>query len=64
MAEIVNLKRVRKHKARGEKDKRAEANRARHGTLRALRDLKKAQDEKSARDIEGHKLTEEQNDQE
>ena len=64
MAEIVNLKRVRKQKARGEKDKAAEANRAKHGTPKRLRELNKAEADKAAQDIEGHKLTDARNDEE
>jgi hypothetical protein len=58
MAEIVNLKRVKKTKARAEKEAQAEANRARHGTPKAVRDLARARDEKSAREIDAHKLDE------
>ena len=58
MAEIVNLKRVRKQKARKEKEAEAEANRVEHGTPKHLRDLKKAEDEQATRYIEGHKLDE------
>ncbi len=64
VAEIVNLKRARKQKARAEKDKAAEANRAKHGTPKRLRDLKKAESDKAARNIEGHKLTDARNDEE
>jgi hypothetical protein len=59
MAEIVNLKRVKKAKARAEKDAQADANRARHGTPKALRDLAKARDEKVKENLEAHKLDEE-----
>ena len=48
MAEIVNLKRVRKTKARSAKAKTAEANRIKHGTAKAVRDLAKARAEKDA----------------
>lgn len=64
MAEIVNLRRVRKTKARKDKDAAAEANRAKHGVAKPVRDLAKARTEKAERDIEGHKLTEEHNDKE
>ena len=37
MAEIVNLNRARKAKARAEKDKTAQANRIAHGTPKALK---------------------------
>lgn len=62
MSEIVNLRRARKAKVRAEKEVEAESNRAKHGVAKPLRDLAKAQARKAARDIEGHKLTEEKND--
>lgn len=55
MAEIVNLRRVRKAKARDEKEKAAETNRAVHGTPKHLRTLAKAKSGKAARDLDGHK---------
>lgn len=55
MAEIVNLNRARKAKARREKEKAADANRLRHGTPKRERDLAKAQREKSLRDLDAHK---------
>jgi hypothetical protein len=55
MAEIVNLKRARKAKARAEKDKAAQANRIAHGTPKALRKLEDARREKSLRDLDAHK---------
>jgi hypothetical protein len=58
MAEIVNLRRVKKAKARAEKSAEADANRARHGVAKPLRELAKARDEKAARDLEKHKLDE------
>jgi hypothetical protein len=58
MAEIVNLRRVKKAKARAEKSAQADANRARHGVAKPVRDLAKARDEKAARDLEKHKLDE------
>jgi hypothetical protein len=59
MAEIVNLKRVKKAKARAEKSAAADANRAKHGVAKPVRDLAKARDEKAARDVEAHKLDKE-----
>lgn len=58
MAEIVNLRRARKAKARAEKSAQADANRARHGVAKPVRDLAKARDEKATRDLEKHKLDE------
>ena len=55
MAEVVNLRRARKAKARGEKEKTAEANRIVHGTPKNLRDLAKAKSAKALRDLEAHK---------
>jgi Domain of unknown function (DUF4169) len=56
VAEIVNLKRVKKAKARAEKSAEADANRAKHGTPKHLRNLAKARDEKNKDDLEAHKL--------
>lgn len=58
MSEIVNLRRTRKTKARAQKERQAEANRAKHGTPKHLRDLTKAQAEKATHDIAGHRLDE------
>ena len=55
MAEIVNLRRARKAKARDEKEKAADANRVLHGTPKDMRDLAKARSEKSARDLDARK---------
>ncbi|HEY8947289.1 MAG TPA: DUF4169 family protein [Rhizomicrobium sp.] len=56
MAEIVNLRRVKKAKARAEKEREADANRRKHGTPKTVRDLAKARDDKAVRDIDAHKL--------
>jgi hypothetical protein len=56
MAEIVNLRRARKQKARGEKEKTAEANRIVHGTPKHLRTLAKAQSDKAAHNVDAHRL--------
>ncbi len=42
MAEIVNLRRVKKAKARAEKEAGASANRAKHGVAKSERDLAEA----------------------
>jgi hypothetical protein len=55
MAEIVNLRRVRKAKARDEKEKAADANRILHGAPKQLRDLAKAKSAKAARNLDAHK---------
>ena len=56
MAEIVNLRRVKKARARAEKSAEADANRARHGVAKPLRELAKARDEKAMENLEAHKL--------
>jgi hypothetical protein len=56
MAEIVNLRRARKAKARDEKEKAADANRVLHGTPKNMRDLAKAQRAKDDRNVDGHRL--------
>jgi hypothetical protein len=55
MGEIVNLRQIRKTKARDEKAKTAEANRTLHGTPKRLRNLAKAKSDKAARDLDAHK---------
>jgi hypothetical protein len=59
MAEIVNLKRVKKAKARAEKSAQADANRAKHGTPKAVRDLARVREEKAEENLEAHKLEKE-----
>ena len=56
MAEIINLKRVKKAKARAEKSAETDANRVKHGTPKHLRELAKARDAKNARDLDLGKL--------
>ena len=62
MAEIVNLRRVRKAKDRAEKEKTAEANRVLHGTPKALRNLQKARKDRADQGLGGHKLENEKDD--
>ena len=59
MAEIVNLNRARKVKAKADKDKTAEANRIKHGTPKALRNLAEARKDKADSALSGHKLEKE-----
>jgi Domain of unknown function (DUF4169) len=56
VSEIVNLRRARKNKARTEKEREAEANRAKHGVAKPVRDLAKAREAKDKRNIDSHKL--------
>jgi Domain of unknown function (DUF4169) len=60
MAEIVNLRRARKARARDEKVREAEANRARHGVAKPVRDLAQARAEKDAKAVEAHRLEDEE----
>lgn len=56
MADIINLRRARKAKAKTEKDKMAEANRLLHGTPKHLRNLAEARKDKADQALSGHKL--------
>jgi hypothetical protein len=56
MANIVNLKRARKARAKADKEKTAEANRILHGTPKALRNLADARKDKADQALSGHRL--------
>ena len=56
MAEIVNLNRARKAKAKAEKIEKAAANRALHGTPKSLRKLSDAQKTQAQQRLNGHEL--------
>ncbi len=56
MTEIVDLRRVRKARARADKDKTAEANRVAHGTPKALKKLNDARKDKAEQRLSGHRL--------
>jgi hypothetical protein len=56
MAEIINLRRARKGKARAEKDKTAQANRIAHGTPKALKKLEEARQEQVKERLSAHRL--------
>jgi hypothetical protein len=62
MAEIVNLRLARKAKGRAEKEKAADANRALHGTPKAVRKLSKAQKNKAEQRLAGHRLEKNEDD--
>ncbi|MEZ2406497.1 DUF4169 family protein [Bosea sp. RCC_152_1] len=57
MAEIVNLRRFRKQKAREDAEKTAEQNRIGFGRSKAERSLSEAEREKARRHVEGHRLS-------
>lgn len=54
MAEIFNLNRARKAKARDERSKKAEQNRVLHGTPKHLKELGKARKDKARRELDAH----------
>jgi len=56
MAEIVNLNRARKAKAKAEKARQADANRVAHGTPKNLRKLEQAKKDKAEQSLAGHRL--------
>jgi len=56
MAEIVNLRRARRAKGRAVKEREAEANRVKHGTPKAARDLAEARNAKAAGDLDAQRL--------
>ncbi len=57
MAEIVNLRHIRKQKARAEAGKLAEQNRISFGLGKAERSLAEARRRKDERHVEGHRLS-------
>ena len=56
MGEIVNLRKARKRAARQREDKRAAANRVKHGRTKAERTLQAARSEKQRRLIDAHEI--------
>ena len=56
MSNIVNLKSVRKAKARREKEVVAEANRVKHGVSKSAHQRAKMLARKDARDLESHRM--------
>ena len=55
MAEVVNLRTAKKQAARKAARVKGDENAAKFGLTKAERDLQKAQAEKSARDLDGHR---------
>ena len=55
MAEIVNLRQVRKLKARADRERAADANRAAFGRTRDERERQRRLDEQAGRFIDGHR---------
>ena len=55
MAEIINLRQVKKQAARKAARASADANAAKHGRTKAERVLEKTRTDKAAKDLDGHK---------
>lgn len=55
MADVTNLRRVRKAKARAAAEAQAEANRREHGRTKADRALRKAEAQAAEKKLDGHK---------
>ena len=58
MADIVNLNRARKAKAKDAATRQADANRASFGRPKAVKDSARQQADKATRDLDGKKLDE------
>jgi hypothetical protein len=56
MAELVNLRTARKRAQRRRDEARADANRLSHAQPKRLRKLKTAQQEKTNRDLDRHRI--------
>lgn len=55
MADIINLRQARKTKARADKERQAEANRAKFGQSKASRQARLREEERTDRQLEGKK---------
>jgi hypothetical protein len=56
MAEIINLRRTKKQKARAAKEREAEVNRVRFGTPKSQEKVNSARSDKARSDLDGKKL--------
>ncbi|MGB7287045.1 MAG: DUF4169 family protein [Salaquimonas sp.] len=56
MAEIINLKIARKHRARLQKETTAEENRQRFGQTKTAKKAQKAEDKLQSTKLDGHRL--------
>ncbi len=56
MAELVNLRTVRKRTKRKQDEARANANRLAYGQPKGARNLAAAQEAKANRDLDGHRI--------
>ncbi len=55
MSEIINLRRARKNKGRGEKEKKAEQNRLLFGRTKAEKKRDEKESERASKHLDGHK---------
>jgi hypothetical protein len=56
MAELINLRSVRKQAKRRESEQRAEANRLAHGQPKHVREREDAQQQKASSDLDRHRI--------
>ena len=56
MAELINLRNARRRAQRLKEEREAEVNRLAHGQPKHLRELRKAAEHKTARDLDAHRL--------
>jgi exopolyphosphatase/pppGpp-phosphohydrolase len=56
MADIINLRRARKAKAKAQKESNADANRVLYGTSKSLRNLAQASKNKADQTLSNHRL--------
>ena len=56
MAEVVNLRRFRKHKVRAEREQAADANRRKHGLTAAEKKQRQAERDLAERKLAGHRI--------
>ena len=56
MADLINLRTVRKQAKRKQDEARANANRLAHGQPKTVRKLAAAQEAKASRDLDGHRI--------
>ena len=56
MAELINLRQVRKRAQRQEREREAEHNRLAHGERKSERKRRGTEANKAARDLDGHRI--------
>lgn len=56
MAELINLRNARRRAKRLNDEREADVNRLTHGQPKHVRELRKAMERKSARDLDAHRL--------